>query len=327
MVPPTKRDDRRVTIGEDFAFTSREDGARFAAWFDSSSVRRGDLWDQVEAVPLSRVYVVADECRRRAKFWEDFADAVESHVSAVELGSLRPGRGFLGHDRAGLSAPREFGIEACEQRGRVSGSGAKTWWGSRTIGRSAIMRSTRRLAPSCSTLADERRLAREADRGRTLECGPWLTAGYVERQAVLVKLHVSRTRKGTGKPSASSRLSHAGIWLASTSPARAHASRRSPSVSPGSAELQEPDPTPRRRSTRLCVPHGRLVVEVVDVGPPHDPRHRVLDELPSPVPDRFSTLRPWRAAPDHRQHRGEEVEIALGVVLDVGVPDGRERRG
>ena len=75
-----KRDDRRVTVGEDFAFTSREDGARFAAWFDSSSVRRGDLWDQAEAVPLSRVYVVADECRRRAKFWEDFADAVESRV-------------------------------------------------------------------------------------------------------------------------------------------------------------------------------------------------------------------------------------------------------
>lgn len=76
----TKRDDRRVTVGEDFAFTSREDGARFAAWFDSSSVRREDLWDQAEAVPLSRVYMVADECRRRAKFWEDFADAVESRV-------------------------------------------------------------------------------------------------------------------------------------------------------------------------------------------------------------------------------------------------------
>ena len=80
VVSVAKREDRRVTVGEDFAFTSREDGARFAAWFDSSSVRRGDLSDQVEAVPLSRVYVVADECRRRAKFWEDFADAVESRV-------------------------------------------------------------------------------------------------------------------------------------------------------------------------------------------------------------------------------------------------------
>ena len=74
IVSRTKRDDRRVTVGEDFAFTSREDGARFAAWFDSSSVRREDLWDQAEAVPFSRVYVVADESRRRAKFWEDFAD-------------------------------------------------------------------------------------------------------------------------------------------------------------------------------------------------------------------------------------------------------------
>jgi ParB-like chromosome segregation protein Spo0J len=75
-----KRDDRAVTVGEDPAFISCADGARFAAWFDESSVQRGELWTQVGAVPLSRVYLVADESRRRAKFWTDFADAVESRV-------------------------------------------------------------------------------------------------------------------------------------------------------------------------------------------------------------------------------------------------------
>jgi ParB-like chromosome segregation protein Spo0J len=74
------RDDRNITAGEDLAFTSREDGVRFAAWFDRSSVQQGDLWEQVDAVPLSRVYLVADEARRRAKFWEDFADAVEART-------------------------------------------------------------------------------------------------------------------------------------------------------------------------------------------------------------------------------------------------------
>jgi ParB-like chromosome segregation protein Spo0J len=74
------RDHRTITAGEDFAFTSREDGVRFAAWFDRSSVPHGDLWEQVDAVPLSRVYLVADEARRRAKFWEDFAEAVEART-------------------------------------------------------------------------------------------------------------------------------------------------------------------------------------------------------------------------------------------------------
>jgi ParB-like chromosome segregation protein Spo0J len=75
-----KRDDREVTVGQDPAFISCADGARFAAWFDELSVPCGDLWTQVGAVPLSRVYLVADESRRRAKFWADFADAVESRV-------------------------------------------------------------------------------------------------------------------------------------------------------------------------------------------------------------------------------------------------------
>ena len=75
-----------MTVGSRSARTSRSRPERTARasprGSTRSSVRRSDLWDQAEAVPLSRVYVVADECRRRAKFWEDFADTVESRSVA-----------------------------------------------------------------------------------------------------------------------------------------------------------------------------------------------------------------------------------------------------
>jgi len=75
-----KRDGRTIAASDDLAFTAREDGALFAAWFDRSAVPHGHLWEHVDAVPLSRVYVVADEARRRAKFWADFADALEART-------------------------------------------------------------------------------------------------------------------------------------------------------------------------------------------------------------------------------------------------------
>ena len=65
---------------DDRAFTDREDGQRFVDWLNSTSVEPGDLWRYVESVPLSRVYVIADEARRRAEFWTRFAMAVEGRV-------------------------------------------------------------------------------------------------------------------------------------------------------------------------------------------------------------------------------------------------------
>jgi ParB-like chromosome segregation protein Spo0J len=65
---------------DDRAFTDREDGQEFADWLNSTSVEQGDLWRYVDSVPLSRVYVIADEARRRAEFWTRYAIAVEGRV-------------------------------------------------------------------------------------------------------------------------------------------------------------------------------------------------------------------------------------------------------
>ena len=65
---------------DDRAFTDREDGQPFVEWLDTTSVEPGDLWRYVDSVPLSRVYVIADEARRRAEFWTRFAMAVEGRV-------------------------------------------------------------------------------------------------------------------------------------------------------------------------------------------------------------------------------------------------------
>ena len=65
---------------DDRAFTDREDGQPFVDWLNTTSVESGDLWRYVDSVPLSRVYVIADEARRRAEFWTRFAMAVEGRV-------------------------------------------------------------------------------------------------------------------------------------------------------------------------------------------------------------------------------------------------------
>jgi ParB-like chromosome segregation protein Spo0J len=69
-----------LVCGDDRAFTDREDGPQFVEWFGATSVEQGQLWRYVESVPLSRIYEIADEARRRAEFWTSFADAVEGRV-------------------------------------------------------------------------------------------------------------------------------------------------------------------------------------------------------------------------------------------------------
>jgi hypothetical protein len=67
-------------VRDDRAFTDRDGGPRFVEWFDAGSVEPGDLCHYVDAVPLSRVYEIADEARRRAEFWTRFALALEGRV-------------------------------------------------------------------------------------------------------------------------------------------------------------------------------------------------------------------------------------------------------
>jgi ParB-like chromosome segregation protein Spo0J len=64
---------------DDTAVASTSDGQRFAAWLNHTGV--GDDWQRhVDTIPLSRVYEVADEARRRARAWTEFAEAVEGRA-------------------------------------------------------------------------------------------------------------------------------------------------------------------------------------------------------------------------------------------------------
>jgi hypothetical protein len=75
--------EQRTDWRKDKALNSAPCGDSFLGWFQTSDV--GDEWStHVDAVPLSRVYEIADESRRRARVWLEFADALE--------GRSRPGR-------------------------------------------------------------------------------------------------------------------------------------------------------------------------------------------------------------------------------------------
>lgn len=63
----------------DVAFTSRDDGVAVADFFERTRVGSDDF-DHTASVPLSRIYEVADEARRRAAFWTAFADRVEGRA-------------------------------------------------------------------------------------------------------------------------------------------------------------------------------------------------------------------------------------------------------
>lgn len=59
----------------DTAFSSTTTGEAFVDWFESTNI--GDERCRADEVPLSRIYEIADEARRRAAFWTEFADLVE----------------------------------------------------------------------------------------------------------------------------------------------------------------------------------------------------------------------------------------------------------
>jgi hypothetical protein len=64
----------------DAALRATPSAAAFSAWFSGADV--GDEWSKhVAVVPLSRVYEIADEARRRAKCWTRFAEALELRTS------------------------------------------------------------------------------------------------------------------------------------------------------------------------------------------------------------------------------------------------------
>ena len=64
----------------DEACRSAQDGEAFCSWFDRYSVAGRDVDRFVAVVPLSRAYEIADEARRRARQWSDFADRLEERT-------------------------------------------------------------------------------------------------------------------------------------------------------------------------------------------------------------------------------------------------------
>lgn len=63
---------------QDMAFTSTRQGMSFVEWFDATDVAAD--CGRADDVPLSRVYDIADEARRRATFWSEFALTLEART-------------------------------------------------------------------------------------------------------------------------------------------------------------------------------------------------------------------------------------------------------
>jgi hypothetical protein len=55
-------------------------GDRFASWFQASAIERASWVRFVDVLPLSRLYLVSDESRRRAREWSAFAGALDERV-------------------------------------------------------------------------------------------------------------------------------------------------------------------------------------------------------------------------------------------------------
>lgn len=66
----------------DAALTSSASGEDFVGWFEKTAVGELDL-ARVQHVPLSRVYLVADEARRRSEAWIQFARALEARSARI----------------------------------------------------------------------------------------------------------------------------------------------------------------------------------------------------------------------------------------------------
>jgi ParB-like chromosome segregation protein Spo0J len=75
---------RRTGWMPDVALRSTPEQGDFSEWFTRTWV--GDDWGRfVEMPPLSRIYELADEARRRAQCWRDFAEAMERRAQTNHL--------------------------------------------------------------------------------------------------------------------------------------------------------------------------------------------------------------------------------------------------
>jgi len=64
----------------DRALASRDTVDDFVAWFDRTNVTADDCRHRVGTVPVSRIYEIADEARRRSEAWMQFARSLEGRA-------------------------------------------------------------------------------------------------------------------------------------------------------------------------------------------------------------------------------------------------------
>jgi hypothetical protein len=65
---------------DDHALLSSAQGDAFLEWFERTAVEEADV-SRVGSVPLSRAYQIADEARRRADIWQQFASGLENRTT------------------------------------------------------------------------------------------------------------------------------------------------------------------------------------------------------------------------------------------------------
>lgn len=79
--PPTAVTSARGYVwSTDRAVAASDIGAAFVTWFEASDIR-SELWRRfTEKLPLSRLYLVSDESRRRSREWDEFAAALDQRA-------------------------------------------------------------------------------------------------------------------------------------------------------------------------------------------------------------------------------------------------------
>jgi hypothetical protein len=77
---PAHAPGKQASWSEDTACSSTRDGQAFASWFDAHSVQDVQCITHASGVPLSRIYEVIDESRRRSEFWTAFAATLSDRV-------------------------------------------------------------------------------------------------------------------------------------------------------------------------------------------------------------------------------------------------------
>jgi hypothetical protein len=90
-IPTRMRDPRapaEPTVPEtwvsDSALRSGTEVHEFAQWMDTHCLRNEEWQRWTSAVPVGRLYVLADEARRQARAWEAFANAMEERARRAE---------------------------------------------------------------------------------------------------------------------------------------------------------------------------------------------------------------------------------------------------